>query len=75
MAWYDGELFPAEKDWECAPYDIAECQHERGVVAPKVSDGTIANIGNGCVALHCTVCDQPWWEPLGNIKGSPWEGK
>lgn len=75
MAWSDGELFPAGKDWENAPYDIARCQHERGVAAPKTSDGTIGNIGNGCVLLDCEVCDQQWWEPLANIKGSPWEGK
>jgi hypothetical protein len=75
MAWHDGELFPVGKDWENAPDDLAECRHERGVVAPKDKLGSIANPGNGAMCLHCTVCDQSWWEPLGNIKGSPWEGK
>lgn len=74
MAWHDGELFPAGKDWECAPEDIAECEHARGVVAPKDSDGNIANT-RGKVCLHCVVCDMSWWEPLSNVKGSPWEGK
>lgn len=75
MAWHDGELFPAGKDWVNAPYDIAQCEHERGVVAPKDKLGDPANPGNGTVCLHCMVCDQSWWEPLGNVKGSPWEGK
>jgi hypothetical protein len=75
MAWYDGELFPVQKDWVNAPYDIAGCEHERGVVAPKDKVGDPANPGNGCMYLHCMVCDLSWQEPLGNIKGSPWEGK
>lgn len=76
MAWFDGELRPVEKDWLCAPVDIAGCEHENGVVSPKTTtDAGVANPGTGHLALYCHFCDQTWWEPLGNIKGSPWEGK
>lgn len=74
-AWAEGEIFPACKDWENAPVDLGSCEHEGGVVIPQERGPRVANPGNGTIAVHCMNCDLTWWEPLSNIKGSPWEGK
>lgn len=73
MAWHDGELFPADKDWVNAPQH-KDCTHDH-VFAPKDKVGQMGAGPQGTMCLWCQDCDDPWWEPLGNIKGSPWEGK
>lgn len=78
--WFEGELYPAGKDWINAPVGVmfrdTECEHENGVVAPmKAGPEPTPGYGAGTIYLHCMHCDSDWMEPLSNIKGSPWEGK
>lgn len=76
MAWYDGELFPANgMEFDSAPTGALargrECTHDH-VVALREQSSDQPPVTSGRLVLFCLDCEERWWEDVAKIKESPW---
>jgi hypothetical protein len=66
----DVEVIPAAKNGQWLNAPVTRCDHDN--VTPLVDlDGQPAQTV-GRTMLHCLRCDESWWEPLSNIRGTTW---